>query len=184
MPADPAPARGCARQATEPTSTAASLRSSLLLRPRGGSACSLPLVGLRLALRRLRFVALGPVRKAGRSRCPRGSAALARRGAARGHPHPVLVDRLHGRRRLRSAKIATLRPSPTVPAVCRRRFLEDPRRRLRLAPFWSRAARFAALTCARPNPARQTVSDSPGRRINPQRRCHACHPARRDPTTL
>lgn len=52
-----------------------------------GSARPLALLGLRLALLRLRSVALGRVRKARRSRCPRARPGLPGRGAARGHQH-------------------------------------------------------------------------------------------------
>jgi hypothetical protein len=92
------------------------LRQSLRLVPRDGSARPLPMVGLRLALLRVHCVALGPVRKAGRSQCPRARPRLRGRGAARWHP-PTRTRRPPPRTPpvpLRSMGCAS--PSPTAAA--------------------------------------------------------------------
>ena len=117
-----------------------------------------------------RFAPCGPVRMAGRSR------ETARLGfacsAARSPIHSIPLERLHGRRRHRSALKAALMPSPTVPAKrapgtpARKPLRADALRLAMLVAATARALRCAAVAnrpacaiaparCAPPRPARE-----------------------------
>ena len=177
-----APALRCARQGAGPASTAARTRPSLRFGPRGGSACPLALLALRLRSR-----SLPAARSAwpGARERPRGSASLAQ---PRGH-RPTRPAGTPAR-----TPPASLRREGCAPAVADRSgpALLCPRRKLRAlavaAPRDARCGppeagkpRLAPFAALRSRTARPALRSGLWRAASPGARTHRRAGARLNP---